>query len=75
MVLKNIKEAIAKTNIINFGAVLALIMWLVLTSVWLVLAVRSSDPLIAIKDVVIWSGSILLNILATYGILEAKREG
>ncbi len=74
MVLKEISDAITKANVTTFAAVLALFIYAVLTMVWLAQALQSSNPLDAMKDVVLWSGSILLNILATYGIVTAKKS-
>ena len=72
MVLKEVGEQIAKTNIINFAAALALFLYVFLTWQHVVIAIQAEDPMMAFKDVLLWTLPVLLNIMATYGILKAK---
>lgn len=74
MVLKELSEQIGKATIINFAAVLALLIYTVMVSVHIVIAVQAEAPMEAFKDVILWAMPILLNILATYGIMS-KKEG
>lgn len=72
MVLQEVGKQITKASIINFAAALALFIYVFLTWQHVVLAIMAEDPLAAFKDVLLWSLPVLLNILATYGIVKAK---
>ena len=67
-----IKEALEKFDIVNFAAALALLIYTYLVYQHVVLAVHATDPMTAYKDVLLWALPVLLNILATYGIIKSK---
>lgn len=67
-----IAEQLAKFDIVNFAAALALLLYAYLVYQHVVLAVMSTDPMAAYKDVLLWALPVLLNILATYGIIKGK---
>ena len=62
---------IEQADIVNIAAVAAILLYLILVISHLVMAVQSPDPMEAMQDVLLWSIPILLNILATYGIVKS----
>lgn len=68
------KSLVDRADVINFGAVLALVLITVLIIAGLIFAWRQSDPWAAYKDVVIWANGVLLGILSTYGIIKRGEE-
>lgn len=72
MVLKEVKDVVAKANIINFAAGAAIFLFLFLAYTHMTMAAQAANPLEAFKDVLLWVVPIILNILATYGIVKAK---
>lgn len=69
-----VKEKVANITILNFAAVLALLIFTYMAFVHLTLAVQQDDAMAAFKDVVLWVIPIILNMLATYGLIE-RRNG
>ena len=67
-----ITEQLAKFDIVNFAAALALLLYTYLVYTHVVIAVTSTDPMTAYKDVLLWALPVLLNILATYGIIKSR---
>lgn len=67
-----IKDKIAEVNIVNFAAAVAIVMLIALASVHVAMAAQAEDRLEAFKDVVLWVLPVLLNILATYGIITKE---
>lgn len=72
MVLTELGEQIGKATLINFAAALALFIYVFLTWTHVTIAVQAEDPMAAFKDVLLWAVPILLNIMATYGIMKPK---
>lgn len=70
----SLREKLAETSIVNFAAALALIIFLALASVHVSIAVQAPDPLEAFKDVILWVLPVILNILATYGIIRSGED-
>jgi len=73
--MSTLKAKIEKSDVINFGAIIALIMYVILVLTHLFFASRSSNPVEAIKDVITWALPVLMGILTTYGIVKTKSLG
>ena len=69
--MSNENGLLARADIVNVAAILSLILLTVLMSANVYIVLRFSiDKEAAFKDVLLWILPILLNILATYGIVK-----
>ena len=71
--VKTALEIFEKADVVNFGAVLALLVWALLVGFGLYLATLQSDSWAAYKDVCLWAAPVLLGILSTYGIIKQEK--
>lgn len=68
----SLTEYIKRVDVVNSAAVVAIVLFVYIVYRSLNVAAQAEDPISATRDVVIWALPVILNILATYGIIKER---